>query len=334
MHPVPFAKPEDFVRLGQLCERLGYCAVWGNDHITTQRYVRELHPQAPPNFYEVMMVLAFVAASTTTLQVGTAVSVVPMRDPVWLAKQFSTLDQLSGGRALMGVGVGAYREEFESVLPRLAPQANRGAMLEEGVQLMRRLFMEPRVDHAGHYYACKGIEMYPKPVQSPLPIYFGGHNLAAIERAAKWGQGWMPAWRPWPELEERIGLLRGRCEEAGRSPDDVEVAIEFSVTVDDSDAKAEARYLATRLVAHRKSLAYTGRDLSQQVVCNLIGSPETIAAKLQELASIGVDHCCALMFPTETVSEFEEQVAWFAAIAHPAANRVSHPDARPPAQCR
>ncbi|MFM8556942.1 MAG: hypothetical protein ACKODG_12320, partial [Betaproteobacteria bacterium] len=75
------------------------------------------------------------------------------------------------------------------------------------------------------------------------------------------------------------------------------------------------RYMASRLVAHRKSLAYTGRDLSQQVTCNLIGSPETVAAKLQALAEMGVDHCCALMFPTETVAEFEEQVAWFAEVA-------------------
>lgn len=315
MHPIPFARPDDFVRLGQLCERLGYWAVWGNDHITTQRYVRDLHPHTPPNFYEVMMVLAFVAASTQSLRVGTSVSVLPMRDPVWLAKQFSTLDQLSAGRALMGVGVGAYREEFEAVMPRVAGGARRGDMLEEGVQLIRRLFTDPRVDHDGVYYACHGIEMFPKPVQSPLPIYFGGHNLAALERAARWGQGWMPAWRPWSELAERILMLRDQTEAAGRTRSAVEVAIEFSVTIDDTDAAAEARYMASRLVAHRKSLAYTGRDLSQQVLCNLIGSPETVAGKLQALAEMGVDHCCALMFPTDNVSQFEEQVGWFAEVA-------------------
>lgn len=315
MHPIPFARPGDFVRLGQLCEQLGYWAIWGNDHITTQRYVRDLHATTPPNFYEVMMVLAFVAASTRSIRVGTSVSVLPMRDPIWLAKQFATLDQLSGGRALMGVGVGAYREEFEAVMPRIAVGARRGDMLDEAVQLIQRLFTDASVDHEGVYYACRGIEMFPKPVQSPFPVYFGGHNLAALERAARWGQGWMPAWRPWPELAERITLLRDQTERAGRARDAVEVAIEFSVTIDDTDAAAEERYMASRLVAHRKSLAYTGRDLSQQVSSNLIGSPETVAAKLKALAEMGVDHCCALMFPTETVAEFEEQVGWFAEVA-------------------
>jgi alkanesulfonate monooxygenase SsuD/methylene tetrahydromethanopterin reductase-like flavin-dependent oxidoreductase (luciferase family) len=81
MYPVPFVAPEDFVRLAIACERLGYHSVWGNDHITTQHYVRDLFPGAPPNFYEVMTVLSFCAAATKTIKVGTAVAVLPMRDP-------------------------------------------------------------------------------------------------------------------------------------------------------------------------------------------------------------------------------------------------------------
>ena len=97
MYPIPFATPEDFIAQGKLCERLGYHSVWGNDHITTQDYVRKLFPNQPPNFYEPMMVLAAIGASTTKLKLGTALTVLPMHDPVYLAKQAITLDQMTGG---------------------------------------------------------------------------------------------------------------------------------------------------------------------------------------------------------------------------------------------
>ena len=90
----------------------------------------------------------------------------------------------------------------------------------------------------------------------------------------------MPGWRPWPELRERIELLRRRAAEHGRDPAGIEVAPQFSVTVDKTLEAASARYMASGLVAHRKSLAYTGRDLSKQVVANLVGSPEVIREKI------------------------------------------------------
>src|ERR1700744_759549 len=98
MYPVPFTNPDDFVVQGQLCEKLGYDSVWGNDHITTQNYVRELFPGKPPNFYEPLVVMAAIAGQTTTLRLGTSLLVLPMRDPVYLAKQVTTLDQISNGR--------------------------------------------------------------------------------------------------------------------------------------------------------------------------------------------------------------------------------------------
>jgi probable F420-dependent oxidoreductase len=315
MHPVPFVQPEDFVRLARMCERLGYDSVWGNDHIHTQRYVRDLFPQTPPSFYELMTVLSFCAAATERVKLGTALAVLPMRDPIWLAKQAATIDRMSGGRFILGLGIGAYREEFAAWAPRLAKGAQRGAMLDEGVELMRRLFTERRVTHAGTYYACDDLEMYPKPLQDPFALWIGGHNLQAVERAARVGTGWLPGWRPWSELAERIKLLKGRAAGLGRDPAGIEIAPQFSVTVAKTAEAAERRYMASGLVAHRTSLAYTGRDLSQQVTANLVGSPDLIREKLAGLAAIGVDHACALMFPADTMSEFEEQVQWFAEVA-------------------
>ncbi|MBI3516973.1 MAG: TIGR03619 family F420-dependent LLM class oxidoreductase [Proteobacteria bacterium] len=310
MHPVPFVKPEDFVALGQLCERLGYHSAWGNDHINTQRYVREKFPDTPPAFYEVMLTLGHVAATTTRLKVGTAVAVLPMRDPAWLAKETATLDQLSGGRLILGVGVGAYREEFAAWAPRL--KARRGDLLDEGLAVLRAAFTERVLNFEGKHYAYRDLEMFPKPRQNPFPIFIGGHNLNAVERAARWGAGWLPGWRPWPELAERIQLLKRRAAELGRAPGDIEIAPQFSVTLAKTAEAAEQRYMASDLVAHRISLNYTGRDLSQQVTANLVGSPELVREKVGQLAEIGVDHCCALMFPADTVAEMREQIEWFA----------------------
>jgi probable F420-dependent oxidoreductase len=325
MYPIPFVAPEDFVRLAGLCERLGYDSVWGNDHITTQNYVRDLFPGKPPAFYEVMTVLSFCAAATTTLKLGTAVAVLPMRDPFWLAKQAATIDQMSGGRLILAVGIGAYREEFLAWAPRLQVAGRRGDMLDEGLALMRRLFTERTVTHDGHYYACRDIEMYPKPRQSPFPLWIGGHNLEAVERAARFGAGWLPGWRAWPELQERIEHLKARAAEIGRDPATIEIAPQFSVTVAKTPEAAERRYMASGLVAHRASLAYTGRDLSKQVVANLVGSPDLILEKVAGLAAIGVDHACALMFPADSIAEFEEQVQWFAETVLPVWPRVPQP---------
>lgn len=314
MHPVPFVRPEDFVRLGQIAERLGYDSAWGNDHITTQRYVRDLFPGRPPSFYEVLITLTAVAGATTRLRVGTALLVLPMREPVYLAKQVATLDQLTGGRFILGVGLGAYREEFEAWGPRLR-HARRGEMMGEGLEALHRLLTEPSASFAGRFYAFEGVELFPKPRQSPFPLWVGGHNLDAVERAARWGRGWLPGWRPLEELRERIVCLRARAEALGRDPREIEIAPQFSVTLARTAEEAERRYMASGLVAHRRSLAYTGRDLGRQVEANLVGSPEQVREKIGKLAAIGVEHCCALMFPADTVEEMLEQMQWFAETA-------------------
>src|SRR5690606_14737908 len=128
----------------------------------------------------------------------------------------------------------------------------------------------------------------------------------------KYGQGWLGGWRPLHEMEERIALIKRRAGELGRDPASIEVAPQFSVTIDRTMEAAEKRYMESGLVAHRQSLAYTGRDLSQQVIANLVGSPDVILEKVSKLRDIGVDHCSALMFPANSVQEMDEQIEWFA----------------------
>ncbi|MBX3535893.1 MAG: TIGR03619 family F420-dependent LLM class oxidoreductase, partial [Xanthobacteraceae bacterium] len=259
MYPIPFAGPEDFIEQGKLCERLGYDSVWGNDHITTQDYVRNLFPDTPPNFYEPLIVLAAIGAVTTKLKLGTALCVLPMRDPVYLAKQVISLDQMSNGRFILAVGLGAYREEFQAWAGSRAAKSRRGDMMDEGLKSLEMLFTEKSASFEGKYYSFKDVEMFPKSRKQPFPLYIGGHNLEALERAARYGQGWLPGWRPLNELAERIVKLKERAAELGRDPADIEIAPQFSVTIDKTMEAAEKRYMESGLVAHRVSLAYTGR---------------------------------------------------------------------------
>src|SRR5207237_6242830 len=109
--PIPFSDPENLVAIALAAEKLGYDSVWGNDHMTTQHYVRAEFPQ-PPRFWEPLVTYAYLASITKTLRFGTGLLVLPMRrDIVVMAKQIATLDHFSNGRVEIGVGIGAYREE-------------------------------------------------------------------------------------------------------------------------------------------------------------------------------------------------------------------------------
>jgi len=312
MYPIPFASPEQLIEQARLCERLGYGSVWGNDHITTQNYVRDLFPGKYPNFYEPLITLAAIAGATSRIGLGTALLVLPMREPVYLAKQILTLDRMSGGRFTLGVGIGAYREEFTAWGGNRVAGQRRGDLMDEGLAALKLLLEQPRASYDGRYVSFKDVEMHPKARRQPFPLYIGGHNIEAVERAARLGEGWLPGWRPLNELAERVLLLRRRAQELGRDASAIEVAPQFSVTLDKTPEAAEKRYMASGLVAHRKSLAYTGRDLSQQVAANLVGSPAQVIEKIGKLGEIGIQHCCALMFPADSVQEMNDQIQWFA----------------------
>ncbi len=311
VYPIPFCKPQDVIQHGVLCEKLGYDAVFGNDHITTQHYVRDIFPE-PPNFYDVLITLAMVGQATSKIRLGTSLLVMPMREPVYLAKQVATIDQMTDGRFILAVGLGAYREEFEAWAGNRFSKPHRGDMLEEGLAAFNTLINDKVSTFEGKYYSFRDLEMFPKPKQNPFALYIGGHNMAAIERAAKIGQGWLPGWRPFHEIAERIVQLRQNAEALGRDPKEIEVAPQFSLLIGKTDEAAEKTYMESGLVAHRKSLAYTGRDPANQVTGNLVGSPQHIIDKIHQLKAMGVDHCSAMAIAVNSEQEYIEQIHWFA----------------------
>jgi F420-dependent oxidoreductase-like protein len=198
MYPVPFAKPSDILPTALLCEELGFDSVWGNDHMTTQRYVQQEFAEAP-NFFEPLITFSYCAGRTTRLRFATGIIVLPMRNMPVLAKQVATLDQLSGGRLILGVGVsgpqvveGWYGQPFPKPLGRT----------REFITLLRQMLKrEGPVTFDGQHYQLplkggsglgKPLKLITKPLRDRIPIYLAAEGPKNIALAAELCDGWLP----------------------------------------------------------------------------------------------------------------------------------------------
>lgn len=310
IHPPSFFPPEELISVAQLAERLGYDSIWGTDHYATVGYVRELYRE-PPSFYELLTVLSAISSVTRSLELGTAVLVTPMRDVVTVAKQVMTLDQLSRGRVLLGVGVGAYREEFAAARPDLVGR-NRGTMLEEGLQLFAELTTKSSVTFDGRFYKAQELELYPKPCREPLPVLIAGHPERAIDRAVAWGHGWIPPWQPFEQLSEWVRLLRDKASEAGRDPESFIVAPQQPCLIAETQAEAERRFFDSGMAKHRQSLAKTGRQLTDAIEHILVGDAHAVREKVERFAAAGANHLACITFCVNSREEYIEQLHAFA----------------------
>ena len=319
-YPVPFAAADGVVRIAVEAEQLGYHEVAGNDHLSTQRFVRDAW-QSPPDYFEPLMMLATIAAKTSVVRLGTGILVLPMRDPVLLAKQVATLDHVSGGRVNLAVAAGGYRDEFESVVPDLAA-ANRNDLMVEGIESLRVLFEQPRSSYDGKYRRFVDVESYPKPVQSPLPIFSGGNGKSAIRRAGERCEGWLP------------GQARPRGDSGG--PGKSHRACAGSGPRPGSDNHCPAigclhrrlRYSGAREKFERstfelfrgslKNTMMKGVDEDKYIADNLIGTPDEVCAKVAAFEDAGLDAFYATLFVADTVEEMLDQMRLFARYVLPA----------------
>jgi probable F420-dependent oxidoreductase len=312
MYPIPFAKPSDILPMALAAEALGYDSVWGNDHMTTQRYVQREFAD-PPNYYEPLVTFTWVAARTTRLKVCTCILVLPMRHVVVAAKQVATLDQLSGGRVILGVGAGAYREEYEALFPD-RKDVHRGAIVEEGMKALRLLFSERRATFHGRYVRFDAVESFPKPVQSPLPIYAGGNHPEVRRRAGELGDGWLPAVLSPDEVRTGVDDVRRSAEKAGRDPSRIDIAPQLVVAIARTRDEALRRFRSSQLYKHLESLRHT--TLRQQTGGfedrNLIGAPSDISDRIRAYQRAGVTTLAGMLFVAGTLDEFRESMELFA----------------------
>jgi probable F420-dependent oxidoreductase len=311
MYPVPFARPADILPTAMLCEQLGFDSVWGNDHMTTQRYVQREFAD-PPNFYEPLVTFTYVAARTTRLRLATGIIVLPMRHMAVLAKQVATLDQLSGGRVILGVGTGAYREEYEALFPD-ARDAHRGTLVDEGMRALRLLFTERRATFRGRYVRFEDVESYPKPVQRPLPIYAGGNHPEVRRRAGQYGEGWMPAVLSPDEIRAGVGDVHRAAEKAGRDGAAIDIAPQFAVSIGRTREDARRRFEASQLFKHLESLKRSTLRAQEGGFeeRSLIGSPDEICERIRAYQEAGVTTFSGLLFVANAVPEMQDAIELF-----------------------
>jgi probable F420-dependent oxidoreductase len=312
-YPVPFATADQVVGIAVEAEQLGYDEVSGNDHLSTQRFVRDAWP-GPPDYFEPLMMLATIAAKTSVVRLGTGILVLPMREPVLLAKQVATLDQISGGRVTLAVAAGGYRDEFESVVPDLA-EASRVDLMTEGIESLRMLFERPRSTYEGRYRRFLDVESYPKPVQDPLPIYSGGNGKGALRRAGERCEGWLPAKIGPAEIAAGRDRVSAYARAAGRDPAAVTIGLQTVVCIADTAQEARERLERSTFDLFRKSLKDTmmkGVDLDKYLADNLIGTPDDVCAKVTAFEEAGLDGFFATLFVANTVDEMLEQMRLFA----------------------
>jgi probable F420-dependent oxidoreductase len=318
MYPVPFGNAGTLIRLSQAAERLGYHHVGGNDHLTTQHYVAAEWSD-PPNYYDIFVALAFVAAATERLMVQTAVAVLPVREPVVLAKQAATLDVMSNGRLILGVGIGAYREEFEAVHPE-GHGWHRGTMVDEGMQALRVLLRERKATFEGRYVRFRDVEMFPKPQQTPLPIWVGGNSDNGLVRTAHYGDGWLPAVLSPAEIRQRVARIHAMAEAAGRDPQAITMAPQLAVSIADTSEKAMQKFTQSQVFHHLQSLRKSTlrhQPQDDHRSRNLIGTPAQIIDQVGQYQQAGCDTLSALIFAGRSEPEVLDDMAYFAATVMP-----------------
>ena len=174
-----------------------------------------------------MTMLGYMAACTTTIKLGSTVIILPYRNPVVQAKMFASLDVLTNGRMICGVGVGWLEKEFDTLG---VPYAERGPMSDEFLQIFRTLWNDPDPNFQGRFYQIDGIQFYPKPVQQPgIPIWIGGHTRRALRRTALFGDCWHTTRQTPDFVAGNLPYLRRQTEEAGRDPDSISISLKRSL---------------------------------------------------------------------------------------------------------
>ncbi|MFN8525883.1 MAG: TIGR03619 family F420-dependent LLM class oxidoreductase [Chloroflexota bacterium] len=316
-YSVPFAQPSDFAMMARRAEALGFHSLWANDHLTTPRVISETQPE-PPNFYEPLITYATIAGVTERIKLVLSVIVLPEREPVLLAKQVATLDALSGGRVMLGVGLGAYREEFEAVHPRMKG-ANRGAMLDEGIQALRVLFSERSATFTGRYLEFKDVELAPKPLQTPFPILLNAHADAGLDRVGRIADGWIVAGLRLDALPAARERVHAAASAAGRDGAAIDIHAQIWISLGADRHQAEARLRASQ---HFRRMVALHPERSEAAVLerfaggNLIGSPEDVYRQLEPYERAGIGHV-GLVFLAPSAEEMMADAELFATAVMP-----------------
>ena len=259
------ADPHDLVRLGVRAEELGYDSVWVNHHILNVGYVRERLADAP--YHDALITLTWLASQTSRVRLGTSVLVMPYLHPMVLAKELATLDHLSGGRLVVGVGVGSLPEENAALG---VAYESRGAYSNEFLQVLRLLWAEGAASFHGEFFHFDEIIASPKPLQRPHPpIMVGGNRAPALRRVARLGDGWHPLGVSPDGVRRRLQVIRDECARLGR--DDVPTELQVRLDMQRLDAQSIADYADAGVTELVMSLGYSDVQRIEAAITDFAG---------------------------------------------------------------
>ena len=227
----PFSNPDLLAHLATTAERCGFESLWTVEHVVIPKGYQTPYPYSKdgkiPGGEDVaipdpLLPLGFVAALTKKIRLATGVMILPQRHPLYVAKELATLDLLSGGRTILGIGSGWLKEEFDAL--GLDFHA-RGARTDEAIKSMRALWRENPSSFHGKHFDFGPVMSFPKPVQKAgVPVHIGGHSPAAAKRAGRLGDGFFPALSEPAQLTELFGLMREAAAKAGRDAKMIELS--------------------------------------------------------------------------------------------------------------
>ena len=281
------AGPSEMVAIARKADETGFAYIAVCDHVVVDR--RPPSDRMGPGWYDTVATLAYLARSRPRVRLLSSVAVIGYRHPLVTAKQWCTLDRLSGGRAILGVGVGWIESEFALLG---ASYADRGRLADEAIDVVRACFTSEYPVISTPTWTLSGdFGVAPRPVQSPVPIWVGGHGKPALRRVAERGDGWIPQGTPRSELAAEIAYV-----EARRSVVRPSEAIDYGYV-------SEPMYVGTPPfdVSDRPTIA---------------GPPARLAESMRELGDLGVRHV-QVRFRSRTCDEFLDQMDAFAAEVAP-----------------
>jgi probable F420-dependent oxidoreductase len=226
----PFTDPDNLAHLALTAESVGIESIWSVEHVVVpigyqSEYPYDKSGKIPGGEFapipDPLLPLAYVAAVTKTIRLATGILILPQRHPTYVAKEAATLDVLSKGRAILGIGVGWLREEFDAVDVDFE---TRGSRTKESVRAIRSLWSGEPEEFEGRFFNWGKVQSLPKPVQAGgVPIVMGGHTELAAKRAARYCDGFFPAKGSREELANLYGVIRSECEKLGRDPSEIEL---------------------------------------------------------------------------------------------------------------
>ncbi len=247
-----FGQPDHLVNLVQSAEQAGVESLWTVEHVVVPKGYKSKYPYSkdgrmpgPENspIPDPLIWLSYAAAVTSKIKLATGILILPQRHPAYVAKEVATLDTLSKGRVMLGVGIGWMKDEFD-VLG--IPFEERASRTEESIQAIRSLWSEGTSSFEGKHYQWDELESNPKPPGGRVPIHIGGHVKGAARRAARYGDGFFPV-NP-DDMPRLLEVLNAECAEIGRDPSEIELTTGFPAGFDLDQIKRFEDMGVSRLV--------------------------------------------------------------------------------------